>query len=246
MRKILQSGIFWTILTALISIILAIALYKTSKKEREIVYYLKNEPSKIYDNTNASSRIKLISNDTTIIKENVYVSNLVLWNRGQLEIKKTDIRKPFTIKEKNKAKIIDYKIVNSTKPEISKFILIPKDSLLFIDWDFFDPNFGLELQVIYSGNNMSQVIIDGYVLGSGIKEIELKSARTETRIKYFVLFSFFLAVAIPFYLYYISKKIPNLFKKWELIVFITFFACFSALTGYAVYEMFINGYNSPF
>ncbi len=167
------SGKFWTIITFIITVVVTILIYKLSDKKIEPVYTVTKEPSLIFDKTNFTPKIKLISKDSIIVDKNVYVTNIAIWNEGKLEIKKSDIRQDIRLLPSLNTEILDYEIVKEVKPDISNFRIINNNEYLTLDWDYFDPNFGLEIQVIYAGNDSSKINVDGYVIGTEIKKLAL-------------------------------------------------------------------------
>ncbi len=171
----LKSGTFWTIIVGIIGCVLAVYLYKLSNKEREPVYAVKKAPSLIFDKDNSSPKIKLLSSDSIVVNQNVYVTSLAIWNNGELPIEKVDVRKDFKIEVPNGVQILDYKIVQETHPGISKFRIVPDDGQLNIDWEYFDPEFGLEMQLMYSGEADDEIKISGYVLGTEMKKVEQRN-----------------------------------------------------------------------
>lgn len=166
--KILKSKLLW----ALIPITVTIILFTFRTEKREPIYAVKKAPSLIFDKESASSKIKLIKNDSTKIDDNVYVTTLILWNNGGIEIRKEDVRKAISIHLINGKEIIDYKILSETNPEISNFRIVKSSEELQLDWNYFDPDFGVEIQIIYSGDINSQIKIEGYVLGQEVKNVE--------------------------------------------------------------------------
>ena len=171
MKKLLKSGIFWTIIIGILGIIITFGI---SNKKREPVYLISKQPSLILDGNNPFPKIRLTANDTTEIKENVYVVSVKFWNNGKIEIKKNDVRKDFLISFSEITTILDYKIVQQTKPDVAKFSLQSEEEKVKVDWDYFDPGFGFEFQIIYASDSFSDLIFEGYVLGAEIKEVELR------------------------------------------------------------------------
>ncbi len=239
-KKILNSGIFWTIVVGLISIALTVLFYEYSNKERAPVYSVKKEPSIIFDKSNSSPKIKLLSNDSTVIEKNVYITSLVLWNNGDLEINKKDLRKDFTVKTKGDVEILDYSIVNQTHPDIGKFRIKEEGNTLKIDWDFFDPNFGLELQVVYAGDNESEILIDGYVLGTKIKEVN--SRKKNNLMGYLMTFN--LLAFIFFLITYIKRLIKDKrdYFLWGMVIMM---GGMIVLTSFFIYRELFMGYELP-
>ncbi len=131
------------LLGIVVTFVISYFFFFLSQKEREPVFTFKNKKTLIFDKHNATPKIKLFTNDTIPIKENVYISNIVLWNNGQIQIDTTEIRKRFSVNLIN-GKILDYKIVKEIS-DISHFELIEEKDKLHIDWKYFDPGFGVEI-----------------------------------------------------------------------------------------------------
>ncbi|WP_298507831.1 hypothetical protein [uncultured Kordia sp.] len=217
-KKLLNSGIFWTIIIGFFGIGLTILFYEYSNKEREPVYALKKEPSLIFDKENSTPKIKLLSNDSLVVNDNVYVSNIVIWNDGDLEIRKTDVRKKFKVFLSSEAKILDYKIVNQTNPEISNFRIKSDNNELLINWDYFDPKFGFELQIIYSGTSKSEVFAEGYVLGKKLKKVTTRESNN--LINYYYIFSCFTLIVSGLIFYKEYKETPTKIRLAMLIMIV--------------------------
>jgi uncharacterized membrane protein YjfL (UPF0719 family) len=249
-KSIFRSGNFWTIVTFILGIIASYIFYIYSNKEREPVYAIKKEPSLIYDKSAATPRIKLLSDDSLIVNDNVYVASIVIWNNGSLEIQKSDVRKDFIISVSEKAKILDYKILNQVKPEISKFKLIPFQNTLKLDWDFFDPGFGAEIQLIYSANEKSRIEVDGYVLGNQIKLIKAKDNNKYQYFKWGLIFSslsiiLFFGFIMQGFIQRIKNPNTNKARKIISIFLIVSYSLFAIMTLYLVYTYFFDTYKFP-
>lgn len=158
-------GIFGILLT----------VYLAKEKKREPVYSVIKTPSLIFDRFNASSNIKLIVNDSLLLSENVYITTLVVWNKGKLPITKEDIREDlFIYCSDSTSKMLEFNIMEENESGVSNFKLIPKNDSLQIGWDYFDPGFGFKIQVIYTGNDTTKIVVSGKVLGSKVKQVTTK------------------------------------------------------------------------
>ena len=174
MLKLLKSRSFWSFTIGVAGTIFGVFSYFDSKKEIEPVWTIKNQAAKIYDKDNSTPLIRLIREDSTLIDENVFLTSIVLWNAGELPITKADMRKDFTIAFKDSVTLLDYKIVAQTDPLLNKFELIEEETGLMINWGFFDPGDGAEIQLIYASDTSAQLSINGLVLGSKLKEVVSK------------------------------------------------------------------------
>lgn len=164
---------FWTAVGIILAILgIFLALYYGKEKKREPVYSVIKTPSLIFDRFNASPTIKLIVNDSITLSENVYITTLVIWNKGKLPINKEDIRQDlFIYCSDSTSKILDYNIIEEKESGVSNFKLTPKEEGLQIGWEYFDPGFGFKFQVIYTGNDTTKIVVSGNVLGSKIKKV---------------------------------------------------------------------------
>jgi len=219
---------------------ITIMFYEISNKTREPVYSVIKEPTLIFDKENASSNFKLISNDSTIINQNVYVTTIVVWNNGDLEIKKDDIRKEIKIIVLNQGEILDYKITKQTNPEISKFNLNQKENEILVDWDYFDPEFGFEFQVIYAGTEETQIVMDGYILGAEMKKVTLRPTSG-----FFKYFGIIMLIIQLFLVVWVFKDFNSISWKYYLRQSILILIGLSSAL-FLVNKYFLSGYISPF
>jgi len=243
MKKLLNSGIFWTIVTACIGIACTVAFYEFGKKELEISYYIKKLPSKIFDRDNASSKIQVHLSDSTVIEDNVYVTNFVIWNSGELEIKKSDVREQITI-EGNDIEILDFSIVDAVYPDISNFNIVVTNGVHTLDWDYFDPSFGLEVQVIYAGTDESELKINGYVLGSNIVKYKTPKQKSPTS-KWYLLVSMFITITC---IWMVMRHFVFTNREWSayFIVMAVMVGIQICTTLYLIYNYQFAGAGLPF
>lgn len=165
----------WMILGWIIPILVTIYLFILTDKKMQPVYAVANTPSLIFDKSNSGSKIKLLINDSLETTNNVYVTTLVFWNKGKLQINKEDVRQKFFINCTDSAsRIIDYKVLKEQSPIDNNFYITRDNNILKIDWRYFDPGSGFEIQLIYSGTNQTKIQISGSVFGSEVTEVKFK------------------------------------------------------------------------
>jgi len=142
-------------------------------KKKEPVYTILNSSSLIYDSDNSSPKIKVLLEDSVPIRENVYVTTIAVWNKGKLGILKEDVRKPFYIFCSDSiGRLLDSKIIQQNDPEDSNFRLTQVGDSLKIDWDYFDSKYGCNIQIIYLGNNETEILLTGKIEGGSVKEVK--------------------------------------------------------------------------
>jgi len=235
-KNLLSSTAFWGI----IGLVVAGIFFMLSNNQREPVYTIVKEPTLIFDKENASAKLKVISTDSTEIKKNIYVTTLGFWNNGNLEIKKEDVREKIEMKLLDGEEILDIIITKQTKPKIANFEIIHEsDTTVFIDWDYLDPNFGLEYQVTYSGTSESDIVMDGYVLGASVSKVE---PLPEKNLSLFIFMAFIL---------YTIKEVGSFIKNFNknhliknVLRSLLFIASFIYIFWFA-YIYFIQGYVYP-
>ncbi len=202
-----------SLLLAVVSIIWGFWSHYSSINERKPIYALKGSPLKIFDKRNSLSSINLVSNDTCIISEDVYLITFILWNEGNLPIDNQDIREQFKISLQDSINILDFKVIEETHKGISQFSLCrekQKNNLL-IKWNFFDPGFAMKAQIIYCGAVNPQFKIKGYILGENqVSEIAQHQDRKPIKIISLIFIS---AISLIIFLMLISEKVRIEFTK---------------------------------
>lgn len=155
----------FTLLLAIIGIILTVFFYFKSQKVKDISYLLNEPSSLIFDSKNASSAIKVIEKDSNIVSGDVYLLTGSIWNSGDYPISKDEVRLPLSITLSNSIRIIDFKIIQQKDSAIANFVLSKeKPNSLNISWKYFDPSFGFKFQIMYVGKGISEFKLNGKIL----------------------------------------------------------------------------------
>ena len=210
-----------TLSLALASIILSVLFYINSLKNKDLSYQINEPTSIVYDSKNSSSKIKLFEKDSILITENVYLLTGTLWNSGDLPVYINDVRKDieFNINEKNR--ILDFKINKQKDSEIAKFTLKSSgENSLRVNWDYFDPNYGFNFQIIYIGEENPEFEIEGKILDiSNINKV--KQLESTSRIYTIgITIAYGLMILILIYLSNLSKKRSGKYQKIYLFMLI--------------------------
>lgn len=236
---------FISISLGIIGIILAIVFYFKSQKEKIPTYILPepNEISIVYDSQKSSPSIRVLDKDSTLVKDNVYLFTATFWNSGNLPIEPEDVRTPVVLTISPCKKILDYKIVAATYPDIANFTLTEiksVDSLsksLMLKWNHLDPNFGLMIQVTHTGSLKPWIKFNGMIVG-----VEgLKNGKTHTQSDK-LLFNAFLSLICLAVLAIVIKS-ESLFNKYPRIWFssVIIFSLFAyAIVAFMIYKMYID------
>jgi hypothetical protein len=248
----------WSILGLIITVIsIILAFYFAKEKKREPVYFVKNKPSLIFDKSNSIPKIKLLVDDSLLITQNVYITTLEVWNKGDLPITKEDIRKDFIIYcSDSLTKILDYKILEEKEKGVSKFKLLPLDRGLKIDWDYFDPGFGFLFQIIYSGTKSSEVKISGYVLDTEVKPFQKSAGIGKMdRILFYVLIACLPCyIGLTWFYYKYRKRFKNMrlqrifknMKNYQFLMLMTVIIIVFIVIWFLLFKDDILKINPPF
>jgi hypothetical protein len=100
------------------------------------------------------------------MNENIYAANVWIWNSGNAEIKKQDVREPLVISVM-RSQILDMTNIFSSSNNIDQFHLDGQT----ISWEHFDPNEGLKIRLIYAARVMLPVRLKGYL--ANIDEVKV-------------------------------------------------------------------------
>jgi hypothetical protein len=178
-----------TLCLAVVAIGLSIFFWLDGRETRSISYQIVDPISKIFDSKNTAPSIQMYMNDSIPITEDMWIITGKIWNSGKLPIDKTDVRMPITISINDSLRIADYKVTNQKDLEVADFTLDKLSNYeLVVDWDYFDPGYGFEYQIIYIGNAEVNLYIHGRVLDvDNIKKIEYKQVPKENK-DYVILF----------------------------------------------------------
>jgi hypothetical protein len=211
----------FTLLLAIIGIILSIFFYYKSEKVKGISYIIDEPPSLIFDSKNSSSAIKVIEHDSVNINGDVYLLTGSLWNSGDYPISKEDIRLPISLSLGNDNRILDFKITYQKVPNIADFVLIKENpNSLNLGWKYFDPGFGFKFQIMYVGSNISNFEINGNILD--IKEFR-KREKIEQKndfIKWYLLLAPVGILIISILRFFSHKRNSNQYHKGYLVFII--------------------------
>jgi hypothetical protein len=117
--------------------------------------------------------IKILDNSNNQITGNIFGTEIVLWNTGDLTLgEKSDrIRKPITITFSSAARIIDG-VVQDTKNVDSNTVSIEKSqNEVTIKWTQLDPGDAIKVFVIYTGQQQAALEYDGRFVSTRLADV---------------------------------------------------------------------------
>jgi hypothetical protein len=142
---------FWFGMIGVLGVVFSIFTYFHTEKHGELSYSILTQ--KIFDPNNLRG-FKLLSPDGSVVNQQVFASEVVLWNSGDLSLSAASdrIRDPVTIALSNG--LINYFVIGSlnfVNSDNYTIALSNDQKSANIRWTFFDPGQGIRLTFVHSG-----------------------------------------------------------------------------------------------
>jgi hypothetical protein len=151
---------------AVISLAVTVFTYLWARHEAHISYHATTLQ---IVNQKEAVPFSVIDSTGERVMENVYATNVTVWNSGDLPIDPPNVRSPLVIYLTPPGiRIIDVILENVTRENISGFRIDgdPKQSGgVQISWRYFDPKDGFRLRLIYASADVRKVNLNGAILG---------------------------------------------------------------------------------
>ncbi|SDK25542.1 hypothetical protein SAMN05421823_102266 [Catalinimonas alkaloidigena] len=154
----------------LFGIVLTIYFYERTKKEKEPTFIV--DPIRLEILNTARTKeapIKIFTPDGNEIRSDLTSMTFYFWNKGSDPILSTDILKNVIFKLDRNVKIIDYKIIKSSRDVCNLKLIKINDNTLALNFHILERNDGLTAQIIYEGEKESNLSISSTIIG--VKEI---------------------------------------------------------------------------
>lgn len=164
--KFLQNSwiVFITTTFTIIGIPLSIYLYFKSKKEKSLKFEIKSNNifknfESIIENVKVTCKNKNISTLT--------ITKILMWCNGKETIYDTDIatQMPLIIKTREDKDILEAKVISSNNLANNVHLEKLENNLYKINFEFLDNKDGFIIQVVHTGNNSNDIIVDGKIKG---------------------------------------------------------------------------------
>ncbi len=152
--------------TGIIGIILSIFFYEGSRKDREPTFIVDPIKSEILDISRTNlAPLKILKTNGEEIKSNVTITTFYFWNKGKQPIVQTDILEKVKFHFKKGTKIIDYKLLKTSR-EICKIDLAKiNENVLELNFNILEKNDGFTCQIIFEGDKTSELLTSGIYVG---------------------------------------------------------------------------------
>lgn len=206
-----------TLILAILGIAFSAYFYFKSKKSKRPIYIVKTN-SLVKESINQVDSVQILFANNKIA--NLSVTKIAFWNDGKDTINNTDIAKndPIKIQIKPDFEILEAKILYSKNESNDFRITLSKDrKFISINFDYFDFEEGIVLQLFHTGSQSSDITVTGTI--KSVKEIKRKEDSL------MILPSFIYKVAI----HPISQKIFMQIVGWGIILMGSFMTFYSLL-----------------
>lgn len=236
-------------IVGLLGLLFGIYSYLNNQKKSEISYNVYSPSFKIFDSelTKGMSSVNLFVGDSIILNENVYLTTFSIWNSGDLPIMKNNIRKKLDVEFEGMTWILDIKTIKEVERGISNIKLSAISHLRYnLDWDYFDPNNGLRIQIMYTGAEKVKCKVNGYIFGTNIKESIPIQYDKNHPVERFLLYSSVFTILFLLYTILITYKFRSKFvnRLFRPIIFISSVFILGCL--YLIYYYYTMVSNTPF
>lgn len=178
-------GNFVNLLYFVLGIIASIAVWWFTRDYKEISVWQSQTPVVVFDSTNTSPKLTLLDDQSQPITRTVYIDSLRIWNSGTEAITQADIREPIRISISPVSRVVDAVVVGAN-PQVASFHLVPltmtntSSAYVQLDWDYFDPDFGVTAQIIYESDERATVKVLGHIYGIAPNEFRNRDELTTT------------------------------------------------------------------
>lgn len=237
--KFLQNNltIFLTTTFTIIGLPLSIYLYFKSKKEKSLKFEIKS--NNIFKNFESIiENVKVTCEDKNI--STLTITKILMWCNGKETIYDTDIatQMPLIIKTREDKDILEAKVISSNNLANNVHLEKLENNLYKINFEFLDNKDGFIIQVVHTGNNSNDIIVDGKIKGikknignkllkkKGVLEKIYKNKYVENFL--ILLMGLMLFLIIIFFIIYLFRYTYDLvFRREKLVVMnhILFIVC---------------------
>jgi len=163
-RPATSIAIFLAIVSMISGLLISLHFYRQSEKHGEIIFTVSQV--QIFQKQQVGEvPLTIHDKEGRVIDNNVYAADVTIWNGGNANVRKEDVRESFFVNvESTTAKIIEMSPSFFSRNNADKFSFNRDTGEL--TWQNFDEGEGLKLRVIYTDNNMRGIGLRGYAVNS--------------------------------------------------------------------------------
>lgn len=204
-------GVHWTIIGTIAGIaaglVIAIIFFKLAEQRKQFAYTTPVTSIRIFDSQSASPAIRVLDSRGEPITEDVYVTEVVFWNSGNVPIEPSDVREPIKIVLSPVKRIIDLRVTGAHRENIANFAVSEagppegpagNKKAVQLEWEHLDPGFGVRFQVTYVGPSSIEgglaVDVQGYIVNAEGISVDRSKEASEDPFSVFIIWLLALAV----------------------------------------------------
>jgi hypothetical protein len=149
-----------------------VSLYFYHKGERHAEIAFKVEQVQVFDKTHIGAAPITVRDEAgKTIDDNIYAASIIIWNNGNTEIKKEEVREPYhLVLKSDTAKILDISPIFFSRNNVNGFAVNRKTGEL--SWQHFDESEGLKMRMIYVDHTMNKIDLAGYAVKTTVLDIQ--------------------------------------------------------------------------
>jgi len=148
------------------------------------------------------------------INDNIYAAKIKIWNSGNDEVKRENVRTPFKVTMSGSAQVVTIEIEYSTRDNVDGFN-VKNDGAM--EWSHFDSKEGFILRVVYAAKTYVPISIEGYAVDTaGPTDTKVDRATSENVILMIMLWASGLLLLVG--LIYLGARLASAPKDQRLEV----------------------------
>ena len=165
---------------------------------------------------------------------------------------KEEVRKPITVSFNGIEKIISYNIIKEVEQGVSEFQFTSEnDSAFNLEWKYFDPNYGINVQIIYLGDENIKSHLNGNIFETELKEfIPIQNARKRNSSLYtliVLLMAGGVTIMIILSIYRFFKRgFPKKVFSFDFFMGIVYPILLMIMVGYSIFIFYFKIQEIPF
>lgn len=166
-----------SVISIAITIVFGYYFLYIGNRERKPTFYLDPTRTTILDKTNAANApLMLLKSNGDTIHSDVTSVYFYFFNQGSETIKRENVYEPLKIVLRDKAEILDFKLLKVARPVSGiKLVRDTASNSLSINFKALEKDDGLVGQIIFEGNKNASITLEGGIDGAKYFETHLSS-----------------------------------------------------------------------
>jgi hypothetical protein len=166
-RPATEIAITLALISTFVGIFVSLYLYHRGERHPEIAFTV--EQVQVFDKAHVGAApLTILDAEGHAIENNIFAASIVIWNNGNTEIKKEEVREPYqlVVRSNHKARILDISPTFFSRNNADQFSVNRQTGE--ISWQHFDEGEGLKLSMVYADQTMSDIDLAGYSVNTTI------------------------------------------------------------------------------